>query len=297
MPFVWQLCKVTLAVGAVFDEDILVQKRVLQTGDDIRDDCQREFDNHIRNMDVTGFCTRCEREGGTNPLRSTCTLCQSECPCKRVGMTNKQERLCNDGKCKNDDKDVDDEAAGLDRYHCDCEATDFEGDRCQSWIDDCNPDVLPTGLPEHYQVICGPNGNCTDKVRNYQCECHPGFKGDNCEENIDDCNPSDLPDGESLCGPNGSCVDGILSYSCTCNNGFTGKHCEFPPEAAAFGKKKDCGDDDYTSDEVSVDCKVEYSNAKTNDKIPAFCSRCHDEGGATPLRKRCSFCRQACCVD
>merc|ERR1712232_61710 len=43
-------------------------------------------------------------------------------------------------------------------------------------------------------------------------------------------------------------------------------------------------------DTVSVDCQSEYDNAVANSNLPVFCNRCVMEGGADPLRKRCSMC-------
>eukprot|EP00122_Pirum_gemmata_P000874 Pgem_evm1s782 len=40
----------------------------------------------------------------------------------------------------------------------------------------------------------------------------------------------------------------------------------------------------------SVDCKSEYANAVQNNNLASFYSRCETEGGANPLRTRCSKC-------
>jgi len=46
----------------------------------------------------------------------------------------------------------------------------------------------------------------------------------------------------------------------------------------------------------SVDCEQEYENAKkfSDDDLGHFCNRCRTEGGAQPLRCRCSYCHSEC---
>ena len=41
---------------------------------------------------------------------------------------------------------------------------------------------------------------------------------------------------------------------------------------------------------ISDDCATEYANAVANDDLTGFYERCRDEGGADPLRDRCSLC-------
>merc|ERR1719186_850123 len=41
---------------------------------------------------------------------------------------------------------------------------------------------------------------------------------------------------------------------------------------------------------ISSDCQAEYNNSKNNNNLAAFYERCKTEGGATPLRDRCSLC-------
>ena len=44
-------------------------------GDSISDDCQAEYDNAIRNGNIDYFYRRCATEGGSQPLRTRCSLC------------------------------------------------------------------------------------------------------------------------------------------------------------------------------------------------------------------------------
>ncbi|XP_063419373.1 sushi, von Willebrand factor type A, EGF and pentraxin domain-containing protein 1-like [Mytilus trossulus] len=63
------------------------------------------------------------------------------------------------------------------------------------------------------------NGDCTDELNGYSCQCFYGFYGDNCEHNIDDC-------GYNACDNNGTCIDGPASYTCQCSVDYTGSLCE-----------------------------------------------------------------------
>ena len=54
--------------------------------------------------------------------------------------------------------------------------------------------------------------------------------------------------------------------------------------AAAPASTDQCGD------EISSDCQWEYDNAMENGNMGSFYRRCATEGGARPLRSRCSLC-------
>lgn len=60
------------------------------------------------------------------------------------------------------------------------------------------------------------------------------------------------------------------------------------PEKFEHGMPYACGQFD------SGDCKQEYKNAVNNGNTAGFCRRCATEGGASPLRKRCSLCCTKC---
>ena len=51
--------------------------------------------------------------------------------------------------------------------------TIFEGDNCETNIDDCDPDP------------CLNSGQCIDLTNDYKCTCNPGFEGKNCESCTD----------------------------------------------------------------------------------------------------------------
>ena len=44
-------------------------------GNSISDDCRSEYDNAIRNGNIDYFYHRCATEGGSQPLRTRCSLC------------------------------------------------------------------------------------------------------------------------------------------------------------------------------------------------------------------------------
>ena len=85
---------------------------------------------------------------------------------------------------------------------------------------------------------CQHEGNCTDEMISYACQCPFGYTGNNCETNIDECASilceNDSPCSETLdpdsgttpCKNGGTCVDGIGSFTCQCPPGYTGKSCE-----------------------------------------------------------------------
>ena len=49
-----------------------------QCGDTISDDCRSEYNNAINNGNLDYFYERCATEGGSQPLRTRCSLCCDE---------------------------------------------------------------------------------------------------------------------------------------------------------------------------------------------------------------------------
>ena len=61
----------------------------------------------------------------------------------------------------------------------------------------------------------------------------------------------------------------------------------------SLGEHIECGD------LISDDCISEYDNAVANGSLDPFYKRCVGEGGAEPLRTRCSLCcfeHSQCCA-
>lgn len=68
-------------------------------------------------------------------------------------------------------------------------------------------------------VRCLNGGTCRDGVRDYKCQCPPGYSGKLCQDRVDLCRG--FP-----CANGGTCADADgLDFKCTCAPGFTGKHC------------------------------------------------------------------------
>ncbi|CAJ0949145.1 unnamed protein product [Ranitomeya imitator] len=91
---------------------------------------------------------------------------------------------------------------GKGEFLCVC-APGYEGDSCQSDIDDCQS---------------GPcrAGRCVDRVNSYHCECPAGLKGGGCEEDVDECL-------SAPCHPGVSCTNNVGSYTCaSCPDGYEG---------------------------------------------------------------------------
>ncbi|XP_025017965.1 uncharacterized protein LOC107368337 [Tetranychus urticae] len=154
--------------------------------------------------------------------------------------TEKETKCLNGGQCL--------EGPGLE-FKCHC-LNGFKGDRCQTIINQCDPNpcfngtrcisqigdfscVCPsdrTGkLCESLLVPCEVN-DCqhgavclatSTSPQTRQCYCVPGFYGINCERHFNECMPA-----INVCANDGLCIEGPTNYSCSCLNGFKGKHCE-----------------------------------------------------------------------
>ncbi|XP_068222449.1 protein crumbs isoform X2 [Palaemon carinicauda] len=131
-------------------------------------------------------------------------------------------------------------------FECNCEGTGYEGDICQTNIDECLlNDPCTNGatcfdLYGDYECACAPGytgkyceveilecssnpcqngGLCEDRKNAYKCSCVLGFEGNDCEHNIDDC-------FNVTCPWNAQAVDFINECVCHCKPGFAG----FPPD-------------------------------------------------------------------
>uniref|UniRef100_A0A7E4VPA2 Neurogenic locus Notch protein n=1 Tax=Panagrellus redivivus TaxID=6233 RepID=A0A7E4VPA2_PANRE len=143
--------------------------------------------------------------------------------------------------------------------HCQCDLG-WEGDRCQTDIDECalfsKPCITGTcqNTPGSYVCNCPSNrigprcgipyrGNCiinacqnggfcnryfnTVSGRFFTCTCAPGFTGELCQQKVDECTYEDPETGLSTthCDNGGVCIDAIGGYKCRCKPGYTGPDC------------------------------------------------------------------------
>lgn len=91
---------------------------------------------------------------------------------------------------------------------CNCMGTGYEGEFCESQVDDCKPDPCP-------------NGFCFDELLGYRCICKRGWRGTNCDQKIlelEICQPD-------KCNGNGLCVTDNTKTWCICDKGWKGPEC------------------------------------------------------------------------
>jgi hypothetical protein len=98
-------------------------------------------------------------------------------------------------------------------WGCRCPAGTFGLD-CSGNVDDCNPNPCL-------------NGDCEDRVNDFNCECYDGFAGELCELPLeDDCTPNPCLNG-------GTCNDDEDGFECDCPDGFGGRRCEVQRDPCA----------------------------------------------------------------
>ena len=64
---------------------------------------------------------------------------------------------------------------GINSYSCDCSDTGFKGAHCEINVDDCE------------SAPCVHGSLCVDQVKDYKCECFPGYEGKDCQIDINEC--------------------------------------------------------------------------------------------------------------
>lgn len=87
---------------------------------------------------------------------------------------------------------------GDDAYTCDCEGTGFTGQRCETEIDECDPNP------------CKQGAACTDRIADYSCACPDEYAGKDCSLLTFEPVPSNFSvrdlsaDGQVLVGTSGT---------------------------------------------------------------------------------------------
>jgi len=114
--------------------------------------------------------------------------------------------FCTENPCKNNgvcSSDLENN-----KFVCDCAGTGFEGETCETNINDCKPES------------CNNHGTCEDLINNFSCKCEIGYDGEHCENDIDEC-------AENPCQNDGLCLDQIGKFACNCSGtGYEGETCE-----------------------------------------------------------------------
>ncbi|KAI6661894.1 Neurogenic locus Notch protein-like [Oopsacas minuta] len=123
---------------------------------------------------------------------------------------------------------------------CDCSGIPYEGKTCGNESEFCIPnpclnngectngvDTFSCDCPTPYTGItcseCGINTCGNGTIINCACVCYSGHTGDFCQEDIIDCTPN-------LCQNSGKCIEGNNTYTCDCSGtGYEGDNCEVDP--------------------------------------------------------------------
>ena len=124
-----------------------------QCGDGISEDCQSEYNNAINNGNLDYFYRRCATEGGSQPLRTRCSLCCDQGDPSRDYL-HSVIRGCSD---LNDNvQDCDEDSDSINSQSCICD-TELCNDEC----DDCEPGPGPDGLKCY---TCNPKDSWCDDI-------------------------------------------------------------------------------------------------------------------------------------
>ena len=107
-------------------------------------------------------------------------------------------------------------------YSCDCDGSGYEGDLCQTDIDECTEGT----------ATCDPKGTatCVNSPGGFSCDCKPRYTGDDCDEcedgyirhdgecDVDVCRRSYPCNSHGICNP--------AKNACDCDEGYTATRCD-----------------------------------------------------------------------
>jgi len=245
--------------------------------DELSADCQTEYDNAMANGNIWAFFERCETEGGDNPLRDRCSLCCHEGNTgSLVQKSLASGRMSEALKRKAKKLFAGADGCATDEVSDDCDAewrNAHANDGLEKFYERCDNEGGANPLRSRCALCCREPKCPTDEL---SADCQTEYDNamangniwaffERCETEGGD-NP--LRDRCSLC----------------CHEGNTGSVVQ-PSVQPSVGVVDGCA-----LTEVSEDCEKEYENALANNDLEKFYKRCDNEGGANPLRLRCSLC-------
>ncbi|KAH3796462.1 hypothetical protein DPMN_150030, partial [Dreissena polymorpha] len=176
---------------------------------------------------------RCEEINYCEPspcqYNSTCTDGTGNYTCTCIPGTTGRNCSINIDECASSPCGAGQCIDYINRFDCNCTDSGFNGTFCQNNIDDCVLNDHP----------CRNGATCVDGIKNYTCQCHPGYEGRNCEVDFNECvatpcyfnSPCYQKSNQSLYGLNFRGFDANFSYAsaagfvCHCVPGSRGLDC------------------------------------------------------------------------
>ena len=186
---------------------------------------------------------------------------------------------CTNGECSMPDKsgitETDDDQCKIvpktngHIWICDCDGTDFTGDRCESQTNEC------ASSPCHH------GSSCTDGNAEYTCACVAGYNGGNCVDDIDECASSPCQNG-GLCHDSSSKTDQTIApdaFACGCTGDYQGHSCETDQDNCASCPCQNGGTCHSALNAFSCNCVAGYRGDACGQDIDECSSHpCQNDG-------------------